>query len=98
MSMNGGCTARECCADGAYYCSTSDSRTPISFPRVRAIREGEHGSCYKSSTTQAEYCTVYGCGGATICTEGTCVITGDGTVLKTNPIVAAGGTCPLDAP
>lgn len=99
VSMNGGCDAKDCCDDGAYYCSASFSYTPTSFPEVRGIVSGELGHCYKVADQAIQYCTRYDCSGDPFCSAHACAaIPESGEPLYTEPIVIVGSSCPPVAP
>lgn len=84
---NGGCKATICCPEGETYCEAT-SRSPFPFPRAKAATPG---TCLKVSTGEIPYCLSTECGGAILCSESSCTAQGEGVVLKSHPIIDAGG-------
>jgi hypothetical protein len=90
VDYTGGCANRACCPQGSNYCNHYPSDVHVSFPRIVAASEG---TCFRPGG-QKEYCERWQCGGAVLCSEGTCVATGEPEHVMVTEWVNTTRPCP----
>ncbi len=90
VGQNGGCLAVECCGGDVTYCP-GVLHSPVPVPKYKTPPAGVTGICVIFDGPNTNECLVQDCGGATLCSEGTCSPVGDQSYTQVPTATAHGG-------